>query len=133
MKGPGPECRVHRCGQQGAVRLGMPNGDAAPDMWVAIADNAPARAGGAIVDDGPGYRFEDEPVQGDYVLGAVAMANAGPDTNGSQFFICTDDLVGRLPKQYNLFGQVVEGMDAVLATKKGDVMRSVTIEERPAA
>ncbi len=82
---------------------------------------------------GPGYRFEDEPVQGDYVLGAVAMANAGPDTNGSQFFICTDDLVGRLPKQYNLFGQVVEGMDAVLATKKGDVMRSVTIEERPAA
>jgi peptidyl-prolyl cis-trans isomerase B (cyclophilin B) len=81
---------------------------------------------------GPGYRFEDEPVQGDYVLGAVAMANAGPDTNGSQFFICTDDLVGRLPKQYNLFGQVIEGMDAVLATKKGDVMRSVTIEERPA-
>jgi peptidyl-prolyl cis-trans isomerase B (cyclophilin B) len=82
---------------------------------------------------GPGYRFEDEPVQGDYVLGAVAMANAGPDTNGSQFFICTDDLVGRLPKQYNLFGQVIEGMDAVLATKKGDVMRSVAIEERPTA
>jgi peptidyl-prolyl cis-trans isomerase B (cyclophilin B) len=82
---------------------------------------------------GPGYRFEDEPVQGDYVLGAVAMANAGPDTNGSQFFICTDDLVGRLPKQYNLFGQVIEGMDAVLATKKGDVMRSVAIEERPKA
>jgi cyclophilin family peptidyl-prolyl cis-trans isomerase len=82
---------------------------------------------------GPGYRFEDEPVQGDYVLGAVAMANAGPDTDRSQFCSCTDDLVGRLPKQYNLFGQVVEGMDAVLATKKGDVMRSVTIEERPAA
>jgi cyclophilin family peptidyl-prolyl cis-trans isomerase len=81
---------------------------------------------------GPGYRFADEPVQGDYVLGAVAMANAGPDTNGSQFFICTDDLVGRLPKQYNLFGQVVEGMDAVLATQKGDVMQTVVIEEIPA-
>jgi len=80
---------------------------------------------------GPGYRFADEPVQGDYVLGAVAMANAGPDTNGSQFFVCTDDLQGRLPKQYNLFGQVVEGMDAVLATQRGDVMRSVTIEELP--
>jgi peptidyl-prolyl cis-trans isomerase B (cyclophilin B) len=81
---------------------------------------------------GPGYRFEDEPVQGEYTAGAVAMANAGPDTNGSQFFICLDDLAGKLPKQYNLFGHVVAGMDAVQATRKGDVMESVTIEERPA-
>jgi cyclophilin family peptidyl-prolyl cis-trans isomerase len=82
---------------------------------------------------GPGYKFADEPVQGDYTLGAVAMANAGPDTNGSQFFICLEDLSGRLPKQYNLFGHVVEGIDAVLDVKKNDVMKSVTIEERPAA
>ena len=81
---------------------------------------------------GPGYKFADEPVQGDYTPGAVAMANAGPDTNGSQFFVCLDDLSGRLPKQYNLFGHVVEGMDAVLAVQRGDVMNSVTIEERPA-
>jgi cyclophilin family peptidyl-prolyl cis-trans isomerase len=81
---------------------------------------------------GPGYKFADEPVQGDYTLGAVAMANAGPDTNGSQFFICLEDLSGRLPKQYNLFGHVVEGIDAVLAVNKNDVMKSVTIEERPA-
>jgi cyclophilin family peptidyl-prolyl cis-trans isomerase len=81
---------------------------------------------------GPGYKFGDEPVQGDYTQGAVAMANAGPDTNGSQFFVCLDDLAGRLPKQYNLFGHVVEGMDAVLAVQRGDVMESVTIEERPA-
>lgn len=81
---------------------------------------------------GPGYKFADEPVQGEYTQGAVAMANAGPDTNGSQFFVCLEDLAGRLPKQYNLFGHVVEGMDAVLATERGDVMESVSIEERPA-
>ena len=62
---------------------------------------------------GPGYTFEDEPVQGDYVRGALAMANAGPNTNGSQFFICHQDLSGRLPKNYTLFGQVMSGMDVV--------------------
>jgi cyclophilin family peptidyl-prolyl cis-trans isomerase len=62
---------------------------------------------------GPGYKFEDEPVKGDYVRGALAMANAGPNTNGSQFFICTDDLTGRLPKNYTLFGLVTKGMDVV--------------------
>ncbi len=81
---------------------------------------------------GPGYRFDDEPVQGDYVEGAVAMANAGPNTNGSQFFVCLEDLSGRLAKNYNLFGQVVEGMDTVKAIRRGDVMRSVTITERDA-
>jgi cyclophilin family peptidyl-prolyl cis-trans isomerase len=79
---------------------------------------------------GPGYKFADEPVQGDYTRGAVAMANAGPDTNGSQFFICLEDLSGRLPKQYNLFGHVVDGIDVVLGVQKNDVMNSVTIEER---
>ncbi len=62
---------------------------------------------------GPGYTFEDEPVRGDYVRGALAMANAGPNTNGSQFFICTADLTGRLPKNYTLFGQVTRGLDVV--------------------
>lgn len=79
---------------------------------------------------GPGYRFEDEPVRGDYVAGALAMANAGPDSNGSQFFVCLSDLTGRLDKKYNLFGHVTSGMDAVLATRKGDVMASVTVAER---
>jgi peptidylprolyl isomerase len=41
------------------------------------------------------------------------MANAGPNTNGSQFFICVDDLSGRLPKNYTLFGQVTKGLDIV--------------------
>ncbi|MCB1003625.1 MAG: peptidylprolyl isomerase [Acidimicrobiales bacterium] len=80
---------------------------------------------------GPGYRFEDEPVQGEYTAGAVAMANAGPNTNGSQFFICLEDLVGRLDKNYNLFGNVTSGMDVVGATEIGDVMSSVVISERP--
>jgi cyclophilin family peptidyl-prolyl cis-trans isomerase len=62
---------------------------------------------------GPGYKFEDEPVQGEYARGSLAMANSGPNTNGSQFFICTDDLSGRLPKNYTLFGQVTKGLDVV--------------------
>jgi peptidyl-prolyl cis-trans isomerase B (cyclophilin B) len=80
---------------------------------------------------GPGYKFEDEPVDGDYVKGAVAMANSGPNSNGSQFFVCLDDLAGRLPKQYSLFGQVIDGIDTVLATQKGDTMKSVTVREKP--
>jgi peptidyl-prolyl cis-trans isomerase B (cyclophilin B) len=80
---------------------------------------------------GPGYKFEDEPVKGDYVAGAVAMANAGPDTNGSQFFICLNDLGGRLAKSYNLFGHVTEGMEIVHAIKRGDSFSTVTVTERP--
>jgi len=68
---------------------------------------------GRVGTGGPGYRFEDEKVQGDYVRGALAMANAGPNTNGSQFFICHQDLTGKLPKNYTLFGQVTRGMDVV--------------------
>jgi peptidyl-prolyl cis-trans isomerase B (cyclophilin B) len=82
---------------------------------------------------GPGYRFPDEPVQGEYTVGAVAMANAGPDTNGSQFFVCIDDCQRKLSKDYNLFGYVVEGLDVAQATQVGDVMQSVSIEERPRA
>ena len=79
---------------------------------------------------GPGYKFADEPVKAKYTLGAVAMANSGADTNGSQFFICIDDCTGKLAPSYNLFGYVVEGMDIALATGVGDVMRKVEIEER---
>ncbi|MGH2511465.1 MAG: peptidylprolyl isomerase [Candidatus Limnocylindrales bacterium] len=66
---------------------------------------------GRVGTGGPGYTFEDEKVQGDYVRGALAMANAGPNTNGSQFFICVADLTGKLPKNYTLFGLVTRGMD----------------------
>ena len=62
---------------------------------------------------GPGYQFDDEPVVGDYVRGTLAMANAGPDTNGSQFFIVLEDLTGQLSKDYTIFGKVTEGMDVV--------------------
>ncbi len=75
---------------------------------------------------GPGYQWEDEPVRGEYLAGVMAMANAGPNTNGSQFFILKRDTP--LPKRYNLFGRVVEGMDVVNAIQRGDRMR-VTISE----
>jgi peptidyl-prolyl cis-trans isomerase B (cyclophilin B) len=78
---------------------------------------------------GPGYKFADEPVKGEYTLGAVAMANAGPDSNGSQFFVCIDDCTSKLAKSYNLLGYVTEGMDVAKDVTVGDVMRTVTIEE----
>jgi cyclophilin family peptidyl-prolyl cis-trans isomerase len=79
---------------------------------------------------GPGYKFEDEPVKGEYTLGAVAMANAGPNTNGSQFFICIDDCRNKLQPLYNLFGYVIDGMDVAQGMQQGDVMQSLTISER---
>ena len=80
---------------------------------------------------GPGYQFADEPVKGEYTDGAVAMANAGPDTNGSQFFICIDDCRAKLAPSYNLVGHVVEGLDVAKSIEVGDVMSSVTITEQP--
>ena len=79
---------------------------------------------------GPGYKFRDEDVVGEYTVGAVAMANSGPNTNGSQFFITIDDCTRKLTKDYNLFGYVIEGLDIAQATQVGDTMKSVTVEER---
>ncbi|MDA8386324.1 MAG: peptidylprolyl isomerase, partial [Actinomycetota bacterium] len=84
---------------------------------------------------GPGYRFEDElPKAGQYQLGSLAMANAGPNTNGSQFFIITGASGVGLPPLYSLFGQVVSGMDAVMAmdavgSSGGRPAETVTIEK----
>ena len=65
---------------------------------------------------GPGYRFEDElPKPGKYAIGSLAMANAGPNTNGSQFFIISGQSGCTLPPLYSLFGQVVKGLDVVEA------------------
>lgn len=78
---------------------------------------------------GPGYRFEDEVQDGySYERGIVAMANSGPNTNGSQFFIMLDDVP--LPKLYTIFGRVTEGMDVVDAIRVEDHMQSVLIESK---
>jgi cyclophilin family peptidyl-prolyl cis-trans isomerase len=60
---------------------------------------------------GPGYRFDDEPFTGEYTRGTIAMANSGPNTNGSQFFIMHADYP--LPKNYVIFGKVTEGIEVV--------------------
>ena len=70
---------------------------------------------------GPGYRFSDEPVRLRYTRGVVAMANSGPNTNGSQFFIVHGDDVG-LPPSYTIFGRVRDGLevlDKIAATPVG--------------
>lgn len=76
---------------------------------------------------GPGYSFADEPVIGDYLRGIVAMANAGPNTNGSQFFIMLKD-GPQLPKNYTIFGKVVQGIGVVDKITVGDVMKKVIID-----
>ena len=73
---------------------------------------------------GPGYRFNDEPVKQRYQLGSLAMANAGPNTNGSQFFLISGPSGVGLPPQYNHFGQVVKGLEIVDAMQKVDTDRS---------
>lgn len=78
---------------------------------------------------GPGYKFIDEPVKRAYDPGIVAMANSGPNTNGSQFFIMLPNSQG-LPPQYTIFGKVVEGMDVVSNIAVGDVMTKVTIADK---
>lgn len=93
---------------------------------------------------GPGYRFDDEPFTGEYKRGTLAMANAGPDTNGSQFFIMHADYA--LPPNYVIFGQVVEGLDVLdaiataptVANEMGEpskpvtpvVVKSVSVQEK---
>jgi peptidyl-prolyl cis-trans isomerase B (cyclophilin B) len=79
---------------------------------------------------GPGYRFEDE-IKGktnSHAVGALSMANAGPNTNGSQFFI-THVETAYLDPKHTVFGQVVRGQEVVNAVKQGDALNSVTITE----
>ncbi len=80
-----------------------------------IQSGDPTGTGGG----GPGYRFADEKVTRDYTEGILAMANAGANTNESQFFITLADLRANLPKNYTIFGQVIGGLDVV--HKIGDV------------
>ena len=67
---------------------------------------------GLVGKGGPGYAFANDPVTAPYLRGTVAMANSGPDTNGSQFFICLVDLT-TMPPDYSIFGTVLSGMDVV--------------------
>jgi peptidylprolyl isomerase len=90
---------------------------------------------------GPGYRFDDElPSAGRYKVGSLAMANAGPNTNGSQFFVISGPDGAGLPPLYSLFGEVVSGHDVIttidaVGTRAGTpteqvVIQSVTVEEK---
>jgi peptidylprolyl isomerase len=95
---------------------------------------------------GPGYRFADEPIRSDYEPGTLAMANSGPHTNGSQFFIVHGSGGRKLDKKYTIFGRLTAGMEVlekiantpVRASRSGESsqpvetprIESVSIEER---
>ena len=77
---------------------------------------------------GPGYSFPDEFTQHAHVAGTLSMANAGPDTNGSQFFITYTPQHG-LDGKHSVFGQLIQGMDVLEKIKNGDVIKRIVIEE----
>lgn len=100
------------------------------------APGGPVIQGGSPTSDlsgGPGYKFNDEKVvsplykSGAYQPGAVAMANSGPNSNGSQFFITLSSFT--LPASYNLFGEVTSGLNVAALVKKGDLM-DITVQEQ---
>ena len=80
---------------------------------------------------GPGYRFADEFTAHTHVAGALSMANAGPDTNGSQFFICYEPQP-HLNGRHSVFGLLLSGMDVLKSLVNGDAIKSITIQESPA-
>ena len=96
------DCQFHRVISGFMIQGGCPKGDGT---------------------GGPGYRFQDEPVTRSYVRGTLAMANAGPNTNGSQFFIVHGADVG-LPPNYTIFGMLTDGGDVLDTLANSPVTRS---------
>ncbi len=94
-----------------------------PDFMVQGGDPTGTGTGG------PGYSFADEFSEHTHVTGALSMANAGPNTNGSQFFI-TYAPQPHLDGKHSVFGQLIDGMDVLQKIKQGDTIKRITIEEK---
>jgi peptidyl-prolyl cis-trans isomerase B (cyclophilin B) len=111
----------HRYVPNFVIQGGDPTGTGAGDPGYAFADD-PVRSGNPYVEVRAGATV--------YLKGTVAMANAGPDTNGSQFFIMNADASMVAGPAYSVFGHVIQGIDVVERLRQGDVMESVTLEEK---
>ena len=136
---PGHAARIKQLAREGFYD-GVPFHRVMKGFMVQTGDPTGTGAGG------PGYRFADEPIRSDYEPGTLAMANSGPNTNGSQFFIVHGSGGRKLDKKYTIFGRLTAGMDVldriantpVQASRSGEPsqpvepprIQSVAIEEK---
>jgi len=114
------------------IQGGDPKGDGTGGPGYAFTDEINPWSLGLSEDviksyEAQGYQYTHDLQSHKMDVGALAMANSGPNTNGSQFFIVTDQAQPHLDGKHTVFGRVIEGMDVVKKIQQGDVMRTVKI------
>jgi len=122
----------HRVVEDFVIQGGDPNGDGTGGPGYTFADEINAKSLDLSTDEIKvlkelGYRYDNRLNSHRHEAGALSMANSGPNTNGSQFFIITTKAQRHLDGRHTVFGRVVGGMDAILKIVKGDVMTKVTV------
>ncbi|MDD2753037.1 MAG: peptidylprolyl isomerase [Candidatus Portnoybacteria bacterium] len=122
----------HRVVPGFVIQGGDPKGDGTGGPGYSFADEINPWSLGLSEDtiksyQAQGYKYTRDLASHKMEAGVLAMANSGPDTNGSQFFIVTESAQSHLDGKHTVFGRVIEGMDVVLKIQQGDIMKKVSI------